>query len=68
LLTIDFQNIVDSITLKKLNVFNTKMLNNEDIKELLNHQQMTVTITDLMYISVFKIVLHTEFLVGIRIL
>jgi len=39
------------------------MLNNEDIKEILNYQQEPVIIADLMDISVFKIVLHKELLV-----
>lgn len=35
-------------------VLNTKMLNNEDIKEILNHQQKPVIIAHLIDISVFK--------------
>jgi len=36
LLIFDLQNIIDTITLAIIDAFNTKMLNNEDIKEILN--------------------------------
>ncbi len=39
------------------------MVNNGDIKEILNHQQKPVIIADLMDISVFKILLHKELLI-----
>ncbi len=38
LLTFDLQNIIDTITLAKIDLFNTKILNNEDIKEILDHE------------------------------
>ncbi len=63
LLTFDLQNLLDTITLAKIDVFNTKILNNEDIKKILEHEQKPVIIADLMDISVFKIVLHNELLI-----
>jgi len=39
------------------------MLNDEDIKEILNHQQKPVIIAVLMDISVLKIVLHNKRLI-----
>ncbi len=63
LLTFDLQNIIDTITLAKIDLFNTKILNNEDIKEILDHEQQPVLIADLMDISIFKIVLHKKLLI-----
>jgi len=63
LLTFDLQNLIDTITLAKIYVFNTKILSNDDIMEILKHKQKPVIIADLMAISVFKIALHNELLI-----
>jgi len=63
LLTFDLQNLSDTITLAKIDVFNTKILNNDDIMEILKHEQKPVIIADLMDISVFKIALHKELVI-----
>jgi len=62
LLTFDLQNLIDTITLAKIDVFNTKILNNDDIMKILKHKQNPAIIADLMHISVFKIALHKELL------
>jgi len=63
LITFDPQKLIDTITLAKIDVFNTKLLNNKDIKEILKQEQKSVIIADLMDISVFKIELHKELLI-----
>jgi len=63
LLTFYLQNLIDTITLAKIYVFNSKILNNDDIMEILKHEQKPVIIADLMDISVFKIALHKELLI-----
>jgi len=63
LLTFDLQNLIDIISLAKIDVFNTKILNNDDIMEILNHERKPVIIGDLMDISVFKIALRNELLI-----
>lgn len=55
--------VIDTIALAKIDVYNTKMLNNEDIKEILNPQQEPVIIADSMDICVFKIALHKELVI-----
>lgn len=37
---------METITLAKLYVVNTKMLSDDDIKDMLNHQQKPVNIAD----------------------
>jgi len=63
LLTLDLQNLIDAITLTKIDVYYTKILNNDDIMEILKHEQKPVNIADLMDTSVFKTALHKELLI-----
>jgi len=53
-------NLMDTITLAKINVFNTKILNNDDIQEICKHEDRPVIITDLLDISELKIALHQD--------
>jgi len=46
-----------------IEVFNTKIWNNEDINGILKPAQTPVIIADLMDISVFKIALHKDLLI-----
>jgi len=39
---------METIHTGKIDVINTKMLNNEDIKDIINQKQKTVIIADLM--------------------
>jgi len=55
LLTYDLINLMDTITLAKIDVFNTKILNNDDIQEIYKHENRPVILTDILYISEFKI-------------
>jgi len=63
LLTYDLMNLMDTITLAKINVFNTKILNAEEIEEIYKHEQKPVVITDILDISKFKIAIHQEIIV-----
>jgi len=63
LLTFDLQHLIDTITLTKIDVFNTKILNNDDIMEILKHKQKPVIMADLIDISFFKIALHKKLLI-----
>ncbi len=63
LITYDLQNLIDTITLAKIDVFNTKILNNDDVEEIYKHELRPVVITDLMDISEFKVALHKELFV-----
>ncbi len=38
LITYDLQNLIDTITLAKIDVFNTKILKNDDIEEIYKHE------------------------------
>jgi len=55
LLTYDLMNLMDTISLAKIDVFNTKILNNDDIQEIYKQEDRPVIITDLLDISEFKI-------------
>jgi len=63
LLTFDLQNLIDTITSAKIDVFNTNILSNEDINKILKHEQKPVIIADSMDISAFKIALHKDVLI-----
>jgi len=63
LLTYDLMNLMDTITLEKIDVFNTKILNAEEIQEIYKHEQKPVVITDILDISKFKIAIHQELIV-----
>jgi len=63
LLTYDLMNLMDTITLAKIDVFNTKILNAEEIQEIYKHEQKPVVITDILDISKFKIAIHQELIV-----
>jgi len=63
LLTYDLMNLIDTITLEKIDVFNTKILNAEEIQEIYKHEQKPVVITDILDISKFKIAIHQELIV-----
>jgi len=53
----------NTIDLVKIDVFNTNILNNEYIKEILKRKQKPVIIADLMDITVFKSTPHKELLI-----
>lgn len=63
LLTYDLMNLMDTITLAKIDVFNTKILNAEDIQEIYKHEHKPVVITDILDISKFKIAIHQELII-----
>jgi len=44
-------NLMDTITLAKIDVFNTKIVNAEEIQEIYKHEQKPVVITDILDIS-----------------
>jgi len=54
---------MDTITLAKIDVFNTKILNAEEIQEIYTHEQKPLVITDILDVSKFKIAIHQEFIV-----
>jgi len=54
---------MDTIALAKIDVFNTKILNAEEIQEIYKHEQKPVVITDILFISKFKIGIHQELMV-----
>jgi len=56
LLTYDLMNLMDTITVAKIDVFNTKI----SIQEIYKHENRPVVITDLLDISEFKIALHQD--------
>jgi len=56
-------NLMDTITLAKIDVFNTTILNNDDIQGTYKHEIRPVTITDLLNISEFKIALHKDLII-----
>ncbi len=56
-------NLMDTITLAKTDVFNTKILNAEQIQEIYKHEQKPIVITVILDISTFKIAIHQEFIV-----
>jgi len=47
LLTFDLQNLLDTIILAKTKIFNTKILNENEIKEIYNHEKHSVVLSDL---------------------
>jgi len=63
LLTYDPMNLMDTITLAKIDVFNTKILNNDDIQEIYKHEDRPVIIIDFLDISEFKIALHQDLII-----
>jgi len=54
---------MDTITLAKIDVFNTKILNNDNIQEIYKHENRPLIITDLLDISEFKIALHQDLII-----
>jgi len=56
-------NLMDTISLAKIDVFNTKILSNDDIQEIYKHENNPVVITDLLDISEFKIALHKDLII-----
>ncbi len=63
LITLDIQNLIDTITLAKTNILNTKILNEQDIKEIFRHENKPVVLTDLLDISTFKIIKNQDLLI-----
>ncbi len=63
LITLDIQNLIDTITLAKANILNTKILNEQDIKEIFRHENKPVVLTDLLDISTFKIIKNQDLLI-----
>jgi len=63
LLTYDLMNLMDTITLAQIYVFNTKILNAEEIQEIYKPEQKPVVITDILKISKLKIAIHQELIV-----
>jgi len=56
-------NLMDTITLAKIDVFNTKIVNAEEIQEIYKHEQKPVVITDILDISKLKVAIHQELIV-----
>jgi len=56
-------NLMDTITLAQIYVFNTKILNAEEIQEIYKPEQKPVVITDILKISKLKIAIHQELIV-----
>jgi len=54
---------MNTITLTKIAVFNTKILNAEEIQEIYKHEHKPVVITDILVISKFIIAIHQELIV-----
>jgi len=63
LLTYDLMNLMDTITLAKIYVFNIKILNNDDIQEIYKHENRLVIITHRLDMSEFKIALHKDLII-----
>lgn len=63
LIVIELQNIVQTIALAKTGTLNPAILNLEDIKEITQHEHGSMTITDLMDASEFKILQNEEVIV-----
>jgi len=62
LLTFDLQNLLVTIILAKTNIVDTKILNENEIKEIYNNENQSVVLSDLMDISTFKIVFNNDLL------
>jgi len=52
--------LMNTITLTKIDVFNTKILDAEEIQEIYKHERKPVLYTDILDICKFKIAIHQE--------
>lgn len=56
LLSLDLQNLLDTITFSKARILNPKILNKEDMIKIFNHEKLNITLIDLLDVSSFSII------------
>lgn len=56
LLSLDLQNLLDTITFSKANIINPKILNKQDMTNIFNHEAFNITLIDLLDVSSFSII------------
>lgn len=56
LIITELQNMIQTITLAKVGILNPAILNLQDIQEITDHEHESLTLTDLMDVSKFKII------------
>lgn len=56
LLSVDLQDLLDTITFSKAKILNPKILNKEDMTKIFNHEKLNITLIDLLDVSSFSIV------------
>ncbi|XP_033241581.1 uncharacterized protein [Drosophila pseudoobscura] len=63
LITFDLLNLVDTITLLKVNIFNTKILNKNEIEDIYKHEKHNVELSDLLDIATVKIIRNADLII-----
>lgn len=63
ILTIELTNLINTITLSKIGVLNPNILNIKEINEIIKHEDVNFSISDLIDTSTFKILQNNELII-----